>query len=78
MAVSSVRAKLWTRAEYERLIDLGAFRSSERLELVAGALLVREPQGGPHFTAVGLVEDALRPPAVSRDGPFRGGTHSPH
>src|SRR6185437_4503119 len=60
MAVSSVRTKHWTRVEYERLIDLGAFRTGERLELVGGALLVREPQGGPHATAVGLVEDALR------------------
>ena len=60
MAVSSVRTKRWTRVEYERLIDLGAFRPGERLELVGGALLVREPQGGPHATAVGLVEDALR------------------
>ena len=61
MAVSSLRTKHWTRVEYERLIDLGAFRPGERLELVGGALLVCEPQGGPHFTAVGLVEDALRP-----------------
>lgn len=60
MAVSPVRTKHWTRVEYERLIDLGAFRPGERLELVGGALLVREPQGGPHATAVGLAEDALR------------------
>jgi Uma2 family endonuclease len=60
MAVSSLRTKHWTRVEYERLIDLGAFRPGERLELVGGALLVCEPQGGPHFTAVGLAEDALR------------------
>lgn len=60
MAVSSVRTKHWTRVEYERLIDLGAFRPGERLELLGGALLVCEPQGGPHFTAIGLVEDALR------------------
>jgi Uma2 family endonuclease len=59
MAVSSVRTKHWTRVEYERLVDLGAFRPGERLELVAGALIVREPQGGPHATAVGLAEDAL-------------------
>ena len=26
MAVSSLRTKHWTRVEYERLIDLGAFR----------------------------------------------------
>ena len=60
MAVSSVRTKHWTRVEYERLIDLGAFRPGERLELVGGAVVVREPQGGPHATAVGLTEDALR------------------
>src|SRR5258705_3848830 len=57
---SSVRTKRWTRVEYERLVDLGAFRPGERLELVGAALLVREPQGGPHFTAVGLIEDVLR------------------
>jgi Uma2 family endonuclease len=60
MALSSVRTKHWTRVEYERLVDLGAFRPGERLELVGGALVVREPQGGPHATAVGLAEDALR------------------
>jgi len=60
MAVSSVRTKHWTRVEYERLIDLGAFRPGERLELVGGAVVVREPQGGPHATAVGLTEDELR------------------
>ncbi len=60
MTLSSVRTKHWTRAEYERLVDLGAFRPGERLELVGGALVVREPQGGPHAAAVGLAEDALR------------------
>jgi Uma2 family endonuclease len=60
MTTSSLRTKHWSRVEYERLVDLGAFRPGERIELVGGALLVREPQGGPHATAVGLVEDALR------------------
>jgi Uma2 family endonuclease len=60
MAISSPRIKRWTRLEYERLVDLGAFLPGDRLELVGGNLLVREPQGGPHFTVVGLVEDALR------------------
>jgi Uma2 family endonuclease len=58
--MAAVHAKHWTRVEYERLIDLGAFRPGERVELVGGSLLVREPQGGPHATAVGLVEDTLR------------------
>ncbi len=60
MTMSSVRTKHWTRVEYERLVDLGAFRPGERLELVGGAVIVREPQGSPHATAVGLAEDALR------------------
>jgi Uma2 family endonuclease len=60
MALSAVRTKRWTRVEYERLVDLGAFRPGERIELIGGALLVREPQGGPHATAVGLAEDVLR------------------
>lgn len=32
MTLSSVRTKHWTRAEYERLVDLGAFRPGERLD----------------------------------------------
>ena len=50
------------RAAYPRggLVDLGAFLPGERLELVSGALLVREPQTPPDATVVGLVEDALR------------------
>jgi Uma2 family endonuclease len=60
MIPATPRTKRWSRLEYERLIDLGAFRPGERIELVDGALLVREPQGGPHATAVGLAEDLLR------------------
>jgi Uma2 family endonuclease len=57
---SPTRPRTWTRAEYDRLIDLGVFQPGEPVELIAGHLLVREPQGSAHYTAVGLVEDALR------------------
>ncbi|SRR5712691_282286 len=60
MAIYSVPTKRWTRLEYERMVDLGVFKPGDRLELVGGQLLVREPQGGPHMTAIGLAEDALR------------------
>lgn len=60
MATSPIHAKRWTRVEYERLVELGAFGPEDRIELVAGDLLVREPQGSPHMTAIGLAEDALR------------------
>src|SRR5262245_48125704 len=54
------RVRLWTRLEYERLIDLGMFRPGERLELIDGQLLVREPQGRRHAAAIRRVLDALR------------------
>ena len=60
MAISPIRTRRWTRLEYERLIDIGIFRPGERLELLAGHLVVREPQGSLHATAVGLAEDSLR------------------
>lgn len=60
MATSPIRTKRWTRLEYERLVDLGAFGPDDRIELVGGDLLVREPQGSPHMTAIGLADDALR------------------
>jgi Uma2 family endonuclease len=56
----SAKTRQWTRYEYERLIHLGVFRPDERIELIAGELTVREPQGGPHALAMELVGDALR------------------
>lgn len=60
MTKASVTTKRWTRVEYERLVDAGVFRPGEPIELIGGQLMVSEPQGSAHFTAVGLVEDALR------------------
>jgi Uma2 family endonuclease len=55
-----VRTRRWTRAEYDRLIEHGFFRPDERLELIDGALIVREPQGASHHAVVELVAQALR------------------
>jgi Uma2 family endonuclease len=60
MAMSLELTRRWTRAEYDRLIELGIFRPGEHLELLGGHLIVSEPQGSLHATAVGLVEDSLR------------------
>ena len=56
----AIRMKRWTRLEYERLIDLGAFGPEDRLELLGGQLVVREPQGRPHATGIRLIAQALR------------------
>jgi Uma2 family endonuclease len=60
MATYPVRTRRWTRAEYERLIDIGVFHPGEPLELLGGELIVSEPQKSARYTAIGLVEDALR------------------
>ena len=59
MAQLPLTQRRWTRAEYERLVDLGAFRD-EAVELLGGQLIVAEPQGSYHATVVGAVDDALR------------------
>jgi Uma2 family endonuclease len=55
-----VETKRWTRAQYERAIECGIFREDERLELLDGVLVVKEPQGEPDAAAVDLVALALR------------------
>jgi len=55
-----LRLRRWTRAEYERLIEFGMLEPVEPVELLGGELMVSEPQGSAHYTAIGLVEDALR------------------
>jgi Uma2 family endonuclease len=55
-----VRTRRWTRAEYDRLIDVGVLHEDERVELLGGQMIVAEPKGTRHSTAVGLTGDALR------------------
>lgn len=58
--VPPARTRRWTRVEYERLVELGIFRPGERLELLDGQLLVREPQGTNHATAIRRALAAIR------------------
>jgi Uma2 family endonuclease len=60
MAAPPIRTKRWTRIEYDRLIECGFFQPGDRIELIGGELIVAEPKGTGHSTAVGLVEDILR------------------
>jgi len=60
MTTYPARTRRWTRAEYGRLIEVGVFRPGEPVELLGGELIVNEPQGSAHYTAIGLIEDALR------------------
>jgi Uma2 family endonuclease len=58
--VPETAIRRWTRVEYDRLIDLGVFQPGERLELLDGWLVVREPQGTGHSAAIRRVLAVLR------------------
>jgi Uma2 family endonuclease len=53
------RTRRFSRAEYERLIDLGVFQPGEAIELIGGELMVAEPQGAAHYTAILKTAKAL-------------------
>jgi Uma2 family endonuclease len=59
----------WRRVEYDRLIDLGMFEG-ERLELLDGLLVVREPQRSYHASitqhVARIVEAAFGPGWLAR------------
>ena len=58
MSEPDVKTRRWRRVEYERLVDLGVF-VGERLELLDGLLVVREPQRSSHAAIVAHVAQVL-------------------
>jgi Uma2 family endonuclease len=63
----SVRTKLWTRDQYERLVEIGAFAPEERVQLIEGEIVEMTPQSAAHAAAIELVQHALHKavPALS-------------
>src|SRR5437773_2164991 len=59
MASYEPRTRRLSRAEYDRLIELGVFQPGEDIELIGGELMVAEPQGAPHYTAIRKTAKAL-------------------
>ncbi|MBI1733654.1 MAG: Uma2 family endonuclease [Candidatus Rokubacteria bacterium] len=47
------------RVEYECLVERGLFEADDRIELIDGLLVVREPQSSAHAVAVQLAQRAL-------------------
>ena len=60
MADEELETRRWKRVEYDRLIECGFFKPGEPVELVGGQLIVAEPQGSRHYTAIRAVAEALR------------------
>lgn len=59
MTQTPLTLRRWKRVEYDRLIDLGVFEG-EPLELLGGHLVVAEPKGAYHSSAVSTAEYAVR------------------
>jgi putative restriction endonuclease len=49
----------WTRVEYERLTEAEILGPEDRVELLGGAMICKEPQDSPHATSVLLAQRAL-------------------
>lgn len=60
MSGPTIRSERLSRIEYERMIEAGILDEDARIELLEGQLVVREPQGSPHATAIQLTAEALR------------------
>jgi Uma2 family endonuclease len=52
MTTYRTRTRRWTRAEYDRLIELRIFQPGDPIELIGGELMVAEPQSAEHYTAI--------------------------
>jgi Uma2 family endonuclease len=59
MKQAPLTLRRWTRVEYDRLVDLGVF-DGELLELLGGQLVVAEPHGAYHASAISAVDYAVR------------------
>src|SRR5262249_62084406 len=53
MLQTPLTIRRWSRTEFDQLVARGTF-DGESLELIGGQLVVAEPQGGRHATAVGV------------------------
>ena len=59
MADDEAKTRRFSRVEYEKLIDLGVFQPGDAIELIGGELMVAEPQGAAHYTAIRKTARAL-------------------
>jgi Uma2 family endonuclease len=60
MSELAIGTRKWTRVEYDRLAKAEILGPEDRIELLGGEMIVKEPQYSPHATAIRLVARALR------------------
>ena len=57
--MASYETRRFSRAEYDKLIEIGFFQPSDPIELIGGELMVAEPLGAEHYTAIRRTARAL-------------------
>src|SRR5262245_38838179 len=60
MSDADIQTRKWTRLEYERLVECEILGPEDKIELLGGHMVVKEPQYSPHMTGIQLVARALR------------------
>ena len=56
---ADVQTRKWTRLEYDRLVEAEFFRPDDRIELLGGHIVVKEPQYSPHAVGISRVQRVL-------------------
>ena len=56
MGEATFRTRKWTRLEYERLAEAEILGPEDRIELLGGEMILKEPQDSPHATGIRLVQ----------------------
>jgi Uma2 family endonuclease len=57
---TSYTLRPWTVAEYHHMAEMGVFRPTERVELIAGQIIQMIAKGKPHTTSVGRLDKLLQ------------------
>lgn len=60
MRMPPLKLRRWSRAEYDRLIARGVFDADDRIELLDGLMVVKEPQGSWHAATVSHIQGVLQ------------------
>lgn len=55
----AAQARKLKRVEYDRLVEAEVFGPDDRIELLGGQMIFKEPQYSPHATAIALVHRVL-------------------
>ncbi len=60
MSDAEIQTRKWTRIEYDRLVECEILGPEDKIELLGGHMVVKEPQYSPHMAGIQLVARALR------------------